>query len=421
MNIYSVSSGDHDPNNDYFGFTVAMDAGAYSSIRVYESGGHGVIDYSTTSDFIPVLVRGKLNSTGIVELSASQSSRTGYPNYLSWVPGTSVSALSSSNLLDTGTMKEFTSKGSLNDAVFVTSGELIPSQYYDTAWTPTGYLEIRNVTVPSSPVLGQPLTGLKGSRSTETDLPFISAVNTEIDTTGSFDIFSSTLEGCVFSFTLSRNLSNTSWNRPGSRVLPEKFSAIQTDRVDKLSTLEEWNSIFSINDGCNAGSLFEGGESRDDVFLSEMSNYLDRNWYGKLKTHLWGNAINDSSIALSSRDPELLKRTINYCFLYFGASDDVLSLGKVNYVNPWSYNGVGTQIRWHIGLGGVEPYSNQSRYLKKENTLLATINKYANVNKVFGLPPRTAYSYNLANNVNMVYNTGYMGTDQNIEKDTFEY
>ena len=52
MNIYSASSGDSDPNNDYFRVHAAMDAGSSSTIRIYQSGGRGVINYSTTSDYI---------------------------------------------------------------------------------------------------------------------------------------------------------------------------------------------------------------------------------------------------------------------------------------------------------------------------------------------------------------------------------
>ncbi len=35
MNIYNVSSGDADPNNDYFRMYAAMDAGSASTIRIY--------------------------------------------------------------------------------------------------------------------------------------------------------------------------------------------------------------------------------------------------------------------------------------------------------------------------------------------------------------------------------------------------
>ena len=409
MNTYSVSSGIYDPSNDYLSFTVAMDAGAYSSIQVYESGGNGVISYSTTSDFIPRLSRGNLGSRSLVELSTSQASMTGYPNYLSWIPGRSISLLSSSDLLTTGTLPVFTSKDSLSDNAFIKSGKLIPSHHYDTPWAPSGRMQISNISVPNTAYINSSTSGLMGLRSRDTDLPFIVARNTEVATTGSFDLYASVLEGCVFKFLLNRNFSNNELNEVGSSLLPERFGTTTTDEKNSLSTLNEWNSIFAINDGCNAGSIFRNGENRDTVFFSEMRNYLNRHWYGKLKDQLWGSAINDTSVSLSSRDPETLKRTISYCFLYFGASDDILNLGRVNYVNPWSYNGVGTQIRWHLGLGAVEASSNQSRYLKKENTLLPTTNKYAYVNKVFGLPPRTSYSNNLTNNLNLISFTGSFG------------
>ena len=409
MNVYTVSSGDNNPNNDAFVFAVTMDAGSSSSMKIYESGGSGVIDYSTRSDYIPTVARGKVLEGRLVELAAGQVNQTGYPDFLSWIPGESISLLSSSDLLSTGTIPTFTNKSSISNNAVVKSQKLIIPEYYDDNWLPSGHLQISDLVVPDDPILDGNPTGLRGFQSRGTDLPFIITNNTEFETTGSFDIYSSVLEGCVFGFTLSKNFSNTYINATGSTQLPERFGVTSSDRQTKGDTLDEWNSIFAINDGCNAGSIFRGGENRDNVFSEEMNNYLNKNWYGNLKTYLWGNVINDSSVSLSSRDPETLKRTISYCFLYFGASDDVLSLGKANYVNPWSYNGVGTQLRWHIGLGAPEPYSKQARYIKRENTFLPTINKYAYLNKVFGLPPRSSYSSNIVNNTKLITFTGSLG------------
>jgi hypothetical protein len=410
MNIYSASSGNHDPNNDFFSLTIAMDAGAYSSIKVYESGGNGVIDYSTTSDYVSSITRKRSTSENIILLSASESSQTGYSGFLSWAPGSSISLLSSSDLLTTGRLDTFTDKASLNENAVVKSGKLIPSQYYDDAWTPSGHIQMNNLHPPTSPLtLGASPTGLRGSVARNTDVPFIISRNTDIATTGSFDLYASTLEGCVFQVDLRRNFSNNVWANAGSTVLPEKFGTTITNRTDKLSTLNEWNSIFAINDNCNAGTVFRNGDNRDTVFSNEMIDYLNKHWYGKLKSHLWGNAIDNTSVDLSSRDPETLRRVINYCFLYFGASDDIRNLGKVNYVNPWSFNGVGTKIRWHMGLGAPEPHSSQSRYLKKENTLLPPTNKYVYVHKVFGLPPRSAYADNITSDLNLVSFTGSFG------------
>lgn len=410
MNIYSVSSGENSPDNDSLNMVVTMSAGSRSSLKIYHSGGNTVLGYSTTSDYIPVIERRKSQNNEVRQLSASMSQQTGYPNFLTWIPGEQINPLSASTLVQTGQIPPLTPKQEISGGTVIKSGQIIMSDYYDDPWNPSGHMQIAQLAVPDSP-FDSPTspTGLKGSTARNTDLPFIVARNTDTASTGNFEIFSSTLEGCVFEMQLKRNFSNKRWDQTGAAQLPEKFGIISTDRLGRLAVLEEWNSIFSINKECNASSIFRSGESRDGLFTSEMISYLDQNWYGKLQTNLWGEAINKETVQLSTRNPEKLKNTIKYCFIYFGASDDIRALGVESYVNPWSYNGVGTLLKWHMSVGGLEPYSSQHRYLKRENTFLPSLNQYKNVTKVFGLPPKSAYTYNVSNNNNMVNSTGYIG------------
>ena len=50
INIYNISSGDSDPNNDYINIHASMDASETSFVSVYNVDGTGVIQYNTRSD-----------------------------------------------------------------------------------------------------------------------------------------------------------------------------------------------------------------------------------------------------------------------------------------------------------------------------------------------------------------------------------
>ena len=399
MNIYNVSSGDADPDNDYFRIHAAMDAGSASTIRVYQSGGRGVMAYSTTSDYVWKLERRKYASSEIVQLKASEGDKVGYPNSIGWLPGTGVSVLSNSELLSTGRIETFTPKTDLSESNFIKSGIFIPEDYYDRAWNATGVITVSNVSGAFSDYPGPGINAVNSSSP-----PFVRLGNTSTATTGVIEVFASQLEGCVFQMDIGRNFLSGEAVKTGMLLLPEKYGPVYTPASDKLSVQSEWNSIFKINGGANADVFFRSGENMDQVFSEAMGEYLNKNWYGKLQQHLWGNRINDTRVNLSSRDPETLKNTIIYCFNYFGASNDIYSMGERSYYNR--VVGAGTSLEWHIGLGGPSLYSNNVRFLRQEIAYLPTIGKYMNVNKIFGLPPRTSFSYNIENNQNISLFTG---------------
>jgi hypothetical protein len=433
MNIYNVSSGDADPNNDYFRVHAAMDAGSASTIRIYQSGGRGVMAYSTTSDYIWKLERRKYASNEIVELKASEANKVGYPNSIGWVPGTGVSVLSNSEFLSTGRLQPFTNKSELSEDNLIKSGIFIPEDHYDRAWNATGVISVSNVSGAFGEIgtlistLGYTFDNVSGFQQhiyyglntnavNSSNPPFVRLGNTNTETTGVIEVFASQLEGCVFQMDIGRNFLSGAAVRTGMLSLPEKFGPVYTPASDKLSVKNEWNSIFEINAGANADIFFRSGENRDQAFSDAMEKYLNENWYGKLQEHLWGSQINNTEwVNLSSRDPETLKNTIIYCFNYFGASNDIFEMGRWSYFN--GVVGIGTSLEWHIGLGGPylrqhgglmgkSLYSQSSRFLRQETAYLPTIGQYMNVNKVFGLPPRTSYSYNLENNQNLSLFTG---------------
>lgn len=130
------------------------------------------------------------------------------------------------------------------------------------------------------------------------------------------------------------------------------------------------------------------------MFAEELKSYLDDTWHNKLKRNLWGDYIDNENIELSSRDPETLKNHIFYCFYYFGASDDINILSNASF-----YANEG--LSWYIGLGGKSLFSDNIRSMKTELSYLPVISKTKKVTKVYGLPPRTTYSYNLQNNINI--------------------
>ena len=376
MNIYSMSSGDNDPSNDYVRMHVAMDAGTSSNIRIYNSGIFGVIQYSSTSDYAWKVERVKYISEETVELSTSENQKIGYPSGFAWIPGDSISSLSSSEEVETGKLDSLTEKSELSNNEYLKSGSLVLEDLYDDEWSPQGIMKVSNV------------YSLKGN------MPFVNIKNKEISSTGSFDIYASSLEGCIFTMDIKRDFISGDSNGPGSLLLPDLIKTKTTSSVSKGETLKEWNSMFEINQNSNVDSIFKNGQNRDEVFIQEMQNYLEKNWYNKLKRNLWGNYIDNESIQLSSRDPETLKNHIFYCFYYFGASDDINILSNTSFSGSEGMN-------WYIGLGGKSLFSENVRALRSELAYLPVVKQTKEITKIYASPPRTTYSYNLQNNINI--------------------
>ena len=383
MNIYNMSSGDSDPNNDFIRMQVAMDANSYSSIRIYNSGGSGVLEYNTNSDYAWKVERVKYISEEIVPLETSQSQKVGYPDSISWVPGNSLCSLSNFSGIDVGKLKPLTKKEELNELEYVKSGYIFIEDYYESGWSPQGVIQVSNV------------------YSNQGNMPFVDIKNSDVASTGIINIYSSSLDGCVFSIDLKRNFISGQANDAGSVLLPEEFKPIYSQSVRFGDTYKEWDSIFDLNEDCNADSIFRNGKNRDEAFSQEMEEYLNKNWYDKLKRNLWGSFINDENVNLSSRDPEVLKNHIFYCFYYFGASDDIYNLSAANKMNA----------RWHIDTGGKSLFSENRRIINIQNSYLPVINQTKPVSRVYGLPPRTAYTYNLQNNINVSDFVGSINPD----------
>lgn len=384
MNIYNMSSGDSDPSNDYISMQVVMDADSYSNIKIYNSGLSGIIEYETNSDYIWSFKRVKYISNQVVPLSQSQNQKIGYPDSIPWIPGDTISPLSNSKEVEVASLKGLTDKSSLSDLNYEKSGKIILEDIYDDMWNPSGVIKVSNV------------------YSTEGNMPFVQVDNSNIEKTGSISLYSSSLAGCIFNIDIKKNFLSGEANQSGSLLLEDEFSEKGYSSVTKGELPVEWNSIFEINKNCNADSIFKNGKNRDEVFMDRLKKYLDLNWYNKLKRNLWGEYIEDESLDLSSRDPEVLKNHIYYCFYYFGASDDFYRLAQRSYGYQY-YN-----LSWHIGLGGKSLFSNNKRGMREEISYLPVVNKTKKISKVYGLPPRTSYSYNLGDNINMANFTGIL-------------
>lgn len=388
MNEIMLSSGDSDPNSDYFQLSIVMEAGATSSIYVYESGGSGFLKYYTQSDFITEFYRAKAISQETGQLSSSESLKIGYPNSFTWIPGDYIAYNAESYSTSTGySLSPSTQTTSLSDSEFFKSGTINLNEIYDDGWTPSGYLYIHCANNDLS------LTN-----------PFISLRNAQLASgTGIIEITSSSLGGSFFDLQISSQPQSGVLVNPTGSV--EQFGIIASLEESPEAMLAEWNSIFSINDNCNAYSTFSNGKSRDEAFFEEFYSYVSECWNGKLRNYLWGDIINTPNNGLSSTDPEVLRRTILYSFNYYGASEDVFAMG-LNKFPDSKYPSAESLLRFHIGLSGYDVYTNSQRYFSSDTEYIPIIDQYKTIPKVMGLPPKTSYVNNIANNLSL---TGKIG------------
>ena len=68
-----------------------------------------------------------------------------------------------------------------------------------------------------------------------------------------------------------------------------------------------------------------------------------------------------------------------------------------------------TQIRWHIGIGGVSPLSSAERRLGIYNSYFPPIADYKRAFRVTELPPRPSFGYMTQNNKNLSFFSGSYG------------
>ena len=398
--------------NDYLSFSVAMDAATNSEINLFNIGGTGILQYTTKSDYVFELSRHKAFTNEVKQLSATESDMIGYPDGLAWVPGQHVSMLSQE---DTVTNKlPITQDVTLLSEDEYHKGEfLILEDYYNISWPAEGdWFPVELTSIENSNKSGPHLevkTNQQGSTGRKSyavrylkDKFSLSdshadSLLTSAEELMALEIFSPKLNGSLFKFDLKRNFLEEDLLGIGSLRLDEKPELIYGGLVDKHVTLTEWNSIFDVNGSANADSIFRDGSNRDEVFYQHLEEYINKNWYGRLKRNLWGDAIEDESVELTTRDPKILKDNILYCFYYFGASDDVKNLGLFSY-KDFSTTLLDTVINWHIGLGSKSRYSSEHRALSTELAYLPAVKKQQQISRVVGLSPRSSYAYDVEYN-----------------------
>tara|TARA_R110000824_G_scaffold28361_1_gene95422 strand:- start:215 stop:1393 length:1179 start_codon:yes stop_codon:yes gene_type:complete len=389
MNEIILPSGDSDPNSDYFQLSIVMEAGATSSLYVYESGGSGFLAYNTRSDFIREFSRVKSISQETGQLSAPESLKIGYPNSFTWIPGDYIAYNAESYSTSTGySLSPSTQKTGLSDSDFFKSRTINLNEIYDDGWTPSGYLYI-----------------LCANNDNGLTNPFVSLRNAHLGSgTGIVEIASSSVGGSFFDLHISSQPQSGMMVNPTGST--EQFGVVTSPEESPESFLSEWNSIFEINDNCNAYSTFSNGNSRDEVFLQELDYYVSENWNGKLKTYLWGDMINNPDNGLSSSDPSILRNVILYSFNFYGASNDIFAMGLHKFPDA-AYPSNEGLLRFHIGLSGYDIYTNSRREFSIGQEYLPMLDQYKEIPKIIGLPPRTSYANSISSNQAM---TGFIGT-----------
>lgn len=410
FNIIDISSDNN--QNDYLSLSVAMDAATNSEINLFYIAGFVMLQYTTKSDYVFEFSRHKDFTNESISLMDSKSSMIGYPDKISWVPGSHVSMLSEEDVINNKI--SVSQDVSLLDENKYHKGEfLMLGNYYNYPSPQIGWWEpkdLKNIegSNKSTPHL-EVKTNKQGSNgrinyAVKYFMSYFSLPDENFDLFLSqsselmaLEIFSSKLDGSLFKFNIKRNFPEKDVLNEGSSKLVRRPPLVYAGLVDKRTTLTEWNGIFDTNSYANADSIFKDGSNRDEVFYQYIEEYINKNWYGKLRRNLWGDAIENDSVELTTRDPKKLKDNILYCFYYFGASDDVKNLGLFSY-KDFSSAAENTVIKWHIGLGAKSRYSNEHRNLSTDLLYLPTIKQEKEISRVFGLSPRSSYAYDVEYN-----------------------
>jgi hypothetical protein len=66
---------------------------------------------------------------------------------------------------------------------------------------------------------------------------------------------------------------------------------------------------------------------------------------------------------------------------------------------------------WHMSTGGKSIFSENVRDITSEVSYLPVIGETKKISKIYGLPPRTVYAYNLENNINISNFIGSVNSD----------
>lgn len=417
-----LQEGDIEYKNDLISLSIAMDIGSVSELTIFSYNGKGIINYNTLSDYIYKVERLKSISELNVNLQSGKSDMLGYPEYFSWIPGNNISLLSQNSNIENSINVE-TVKNSLSDQEYHKDKFIILEDFYQQDWSPEGVWEIVKLAPEFEDQVRLPFfesqtkgEGTEGRKINLINWMVSQGLITEssqdqidlVSELGSFKFYSSSVNGSIFKLILKRNFFYSDAKYKYLTSFVDELGLIKTNGVGPFSTITEWNNIFDITFNSNVYSKISISQSRDEVFYAEIEEYINTNWDNKLKDNLWGQAIEDNSLDLSSRDPSTLRQVILYCLKYFGASQDIYLMGSKFYPDLSDSN-VKTLIQWKMHTGAIDNYSGLKRKIIREDAFIPMLNKTINVPKIVFLPPKTSYAYSMDYNklTNTENNTGY--------------
>ena len=226
-------------------------------------------------------------------------------------------------------------------------------------------------------------------------------------------MYSSSEKGSIFSLKIKPDIS-TELSQDISAI-PEtrRIYPFYTGDYSERNLINEWNSIFKINDDSNSDSVFDTGEIRDEVYVKEIKSFIDKHWDGMLRDFLWKDSVENIGESLSTNEPIKLKKVISYQLSRHGASDDI----KIMSEYQQQQSRIGKTMRWHIGLGGSTKLGNNKRYLGREYSFVTALNKSIEFSRIYDLPLKDIVAENIKSDKRLAIDIGsaYIESPKNIQ------
>lgn len=408
MKKINFNSGDFNTNNDGLSFSVAMDPDSVSTLIIRSINGTGFFSYITESDYIYNVKRISFFDDNERNLNPSKSNLIGYPDSFNWVPGQRSSSLSNSREIS----EEFRVPG----GSYWSGGYLITGTggYFPQDVVMDGVLEGNTIIVQDmfqGDWSGASTLEISDLSSEGSNIPFIDIEKNKEDVCV-FNMYSSSDKGSMFSLKIKPDITTELSQEISAIPETRRIYPIYIGDYSERNLIKEWNSLFRINENSNADSTFDTGEIRDAVYSKEMEYFINKNWDGMMRDFLWKDSVENIGDSLSTNQPVKLKKVILSQLLNHGASDDIHKM--VKYQSQEAR--LGDSMKWHIGLGGTTKLGFNKRYLKKEYSFIAALNKSIEFNKVLGLPLRSVVVENITSDKKLSLDPGeaYIESPKNI-------
>lgn len=373
MKKINFRSGDNSPSNDIIRLHVAMEPDSQSNIYVHLSEGKTLLSYSTNSDYVFYVERvGRFNGQH-KSINPVYSNNIGYASTgISWVPGKRIASNSEAlEIPEELNAPLLSSKDYFGDEEVEKKNTIILDDYYNQTWLAAE----DSITVTNIKLTPDANGRIQGQG------PFLEIVEPMIFNTGEIRLYSSDLNSSVFSFEIKKDLQANITNPNYSSPTKRKIKRLNYGNKSLEGFIEEWNSIFSITNNININSTFKDGENIDDYFMQEIDSYINEEWDGKMQKYLWERGVVDSSISLSSNEPNQLRDIILKQIKNYGASDDIKIMSEKYNMN----------LSWHIGLGGLDYHTKSRRMLFKGESYVPDLQSFKSIYRVGGFAPRGAY------------------------------